>query len=183
MAKVHEEKLANANVADADDAAKIVRLVNEAVRKTRELARGLLPVMVDTQGLMSALKLWAGEVEDVYGISCKFECENAVLIQDNAVATHLYHIAQEAVNNAIKHGNARHVTLCLTKEDELGTLLIIDDGQGIPEVRKSAQGMGLSIMTHRASVIGGRLKVRPNGSRGTVVSCVFPLRASQAGEV
>jgi signal transduction histidine kinase len=111
MAKVHEEKMAQRKIAAAADAAKIVRLVNEAVHKTRELARGLLPVMSDAQGLMSALQLWAGEVEDIYGASCRFDCEAPVLIHDDVIATHLYHIAQEAVNNALKHGNARNIVL------------------------------------------------------------------------
>ena len=120
---------------DAADAAKIVKLVNEAIHKTRELARGLLPVVSDAQGLMSALQFWAGEVEDLFGISCRFECETAVLIHDDAMATHLYHIAQEAVNNAIKHGQARNILIRLSAEDGWGTLLISDDGTGIPEDR------------------------------------------------
>src|SRR5271170_6692573 len=72
MAKVHEAKLTETGIGDAVDAAKIVRLVNEAIHKTRELARGLLPVVSDAQGLMSALQLWATEVEDIFGISCRF---------------------------------------------------------------------------------------------------------------
>ena len=178
MAKVHEEKLANTNFADSADAAKIVRLVNEAIRKTRELARGLLPVMSDRRGLMSALQLWASEVEDVFGISCKFDCENPVLIHDNSIATHLYHIAQEAVNNAMKHGKAQIVTIRLTAGDGYGKLLVIDDGVGINEDRTGAQGMGLNIMTYRSSMIGGHLEVKRNGSNGTIVSCEFPLKAT-----
>lgn len=98
MAKVHEDKLAKADVPDAADAAKIVRLVNEAVHKTRVMARGLIPVMSDAQGLMSALQVWAAEVEDLFGIRCKFECERPVLVEDNQVATHLW---QEAVERAV----------------------------------------------------------------------------------
>jgi len=176
MAKVHEEKLANTNATDASDAAKIVRLVNEAIHKTRELARGLLPVMSDAQGLMSALQLWAGEVEDVFGVSCKFECAEPVLIQDNAVGTHLYHIAQEAVNNAMKHGKARNVTLRLAAGNGYGELMVIDDGIGIEEDRQNSQGMGMTIMSYRSSMIGGRLEVKRNGARGTTVSCQFPLK-------
>ena len=97
MAKVHEAKLAEQNKSEADEAAKIVKLVNEAIHKTRELARGLLPVVSDSHGLMSALQLWAAEVEDLFGVSCRFRCERPVLIQDDSMATHLYHIAQEAV--------------------------------------------------------------------------------------
>ena len=175
MAKVHEKKLAETNAADAADAAKLVRLVNEAVHKTRELARGLLPVMSDAQGLMSALQLWAGEVEDIYGISCTFECKMPVLINDVAVATHLYRIAQEAVNNAIKHGGAQNILLRLSTDEGHGTLHIVDNGSGIPDDRQNSQGMGLHIMSYRSSMIGGRLAISRNRERGTTVSCVFPL--------
>jgi len=174
MAKVHEKKLAETNVAAAADAAKLVRLVNEAVNKTRELARGLLPVMSDAQGLMSALQLWAGEVKDIFGISCEFECASPVLIRDIAVSTHLYHIAQEAVNNAIKHGGARNIRLLLGTENGSSTLRIIDDGTGISDERPNSPGMGLQIMSYRSAMIGGRLEVYRNAKQGTTVCCTFP---------
>ena len=175
MAKVHEKKLAETNAADAADAAKLVRLVNQAVHKTRELARGLFPVMSDAQGLMSALQMWASEMRDIYGVSCSFECETPVLIHDVAVATHLYHIAQEAVNNAIKHGDAQRIVLRLTTEDGYGSLHIVDDGSGIPDDHQNSQGMGLHIMSYRSAMIGGRLGISRNRERGTTVSCMFPL--------
>jgi PAS domain S-box-containing protein len=175
MAKVHEARLAEQSVPDAADAAKIVHLVNEAIHKTRELARGLLPVVSDEQGLMSALQLWAAEVEDLFGISCRFQCETAVLVHDDAMATHLYHIAQEAVNNAIKHGHSRNIFIRLTSGDSSGTLEITDDGCGIPENRAASQGMGLHIMSYRAGMIGGRLEVRRGSVCGTSVTCMFPI--------
>src|SRR5271169_1215065 len=92
MSKVQEQKLAEKNLPEAADAARIVRLVNEAINKTRELARGLLPVVSDAEGLMSALQQWAGEVEDLFGVSCRFHCLSPVLIHDDTVATHLYYI-------------------------------------------------------------------------------------------
>jgi PAS domain S-box-containing protein len=176
MAKVHESKLTEKQLPDAADAAKIVRLVNQAIHKTRELARGLLPVVSDAQGLMSALQLWAAEVEDLFGISCRFECECDVLIHDDAMATHLYHIAQEAVNNAIKHGHAQNTRIHLAAEMGWGTLLIADDGSGIPEDRGNSHGMGLHIMSYRAGMIGGRLQINPNTPRGTAVTCNFPIK-------
>ncbi|WP_433966671.1 ATP-binding protein [Tunturiibacter gelidiferens] len=179
MAKVHEAKLAEKCLAEASDAAKIVRLVNEAIYKTRELARGLLPVVSDAHGLMSALQLWAAEVEDIYGISCRFECEAAVLIYDDAMATHLYHIAQESVNNALKHGHARKILIRLSGENDRGTLSINDDGAGIDERRENNHGMGLHIMNYRAGVIGGTLEVAPELPGGTTVICIFPLKAGR----
>jgi len=179
MAKVHEAKLAEKHMADAADATKIVRLVNEAIHKTRELARGLLPVVSDAQGLMSALQLWAAEVEDIFGISCRFECEPAVLIYDDAMATHLYHIAQESVNNAFKHGHARDILIRLTDDNGRGTLLIKDDGGGIAESRGNSQGMGLHIMNYRAGMIGGTLEIAPDPVHGTTVTCIFPIKPGE----
>jgi PAS domain S-box-containing protein len=178
MAKVHEAKLAEQNRSEAEDAAKIVKLVNEAIHKTRELAKGLLPVVSDSHGLMSALQLWAAEVQDLFGVSCRFQCETPVLIHDDAMATHLYHIAQEAVNNAIKHGEPRNVLIQLTAEQGRGKLLIKDDGKGIAENPVKTDGMGLHIMNYRAAMIGGTLEVRRGISQGTVVSCIFPVRDS-----
>jgi len=175
MAKVHEAKLAGKCSSEASDAAKIVKLVNEAIHKTRELSRGLLPVVSDSQGLMSALQMWAAEVEDLFGVSCRFQCETPVLIHDDSMATHLYHIAQEAVNNAIKHGDPEQILICLTAEHARGKLVIKDDGKGFAKVPASAQGMGLHIMNYRAGMIGGLLEIQPDWSQGTVVTCVFPI--------
>ena len=75
MSKVLEQKLAERAVPESADADKIVRLVNEAINKTRELARGLLPVVSDDEGLMSALQQIATEVEDLFRVSCRFKCD------------------------------------------------------------------------------------------------------------
>ena len=120
MSKVQEQKLMEKSLPEAGDAAKIVKLVNEAIYKTRELARGLLPVVSDAHGLMSALQQWAGEVEDLFGVSCRFECFAPVLIHDDTVATHLYYIAREAVNNAIKHGHASQIVIRLGRRSGTG---------------------------------------------------------------
>jgi PAS domain S-box-containing protein len=176
MAKVHEAKLAEHKRSEAKDAAKIVKLVNEAIHKTRELARGLLPVVSESHGLMSALQLCAAEVEDLFGVTCRFQCETPVLIHDDAMATHLYHIAQEAVNNAIKHGEPQRVLIHLTAAHGKGKLLIKDNGRGIAEDPANSEGMGLHIMNYRAGVIGGTLEVRRDTPRGTVVTCIFPVR-------
>ena len=175
MAKVHEKKLAETDPPAAAEAAKLGRLVNEAVRKTRELAHGLLPVMSDAQGLMSALQMCADEVEDLFGISCKFECNVPVLVRDIGVSTHLYHIAQEAINNALKHGDAKNIVLRLSSENGMGTLEVVDDGSGISDQRQNSQGMGLHIMSYRSKMIGGRIEISRNRELGTTVSCVFPM--------
>ena len=175
MAKVQEQKLTEKQIPEAADAAKIVRLVNDAISRARELSKGLAPVVFDAHGLMSALQLHAAEVEDLFGISCRFQCEPAVLVSDGTVATHLYHIAQEAVTNAIKHGRAQNVLIRLTTMKGCGTLVIRDDGKGLLEPAPGHAGMGLQIMKYRADMIGGAVEISGDKSQGTTVTCSFPL--------
>ena len=154
-----------------------MQFVNDAIRKTRELARGLLPVVSDAHGLMSALRLYTGEIEDLFGIACRFQCEQAVLIHDAPMATHLYHIAQEAVNNAIKHGQAKNILIRLFASERQGTLIIQDDGVGIERPSTPQPGVGLHIMNYRAGMIGGNLEIHREQPRGTAVTCRFPITA------
>ena len=152
-----------------------MNLVNEAINKTRELARGLLPVVSDAQGLMSALQQWAGEVEDLFAVSCRFQCFTPVLIHDDTVATHLYYIAREAVNNGIKHGHARQIVIRLAADQNQGVLTIQDDGYGIDSVDPGNKGMGLHLMNYRARMVGGSLEVQKVPAGGTIVTCLFPV--------
>jgi PAS domain S-box-containing protein len=182
MSKVQEQKLMEKGMPEAGDAAKIVHLVNEAINKTRELARGLHPVVSDAEGLMSALRQWAGEVEDLFTVSCRFQCFSPVLIHDDTVATHLYYIAREAVNNAIKHGHARQIVIRLAADQRQGALTIQDDGSGISSTVPSHKGMGLHLMGYRARMVGGSLKVQRVPIGGTVVTCLFPVIPPVADE-
>lgn len=175
MAKVQEQKLAERQMPEAADAAKIVRLVNDAVSRARVLAKGLAPVVGGAQGLMSALQLHAAEVEDLFGISCRFQCEPPVLVPDSTVATHLYHIAQEAVTNAIKHGRAQEILVWLSAVNDHGMLIVRDNGKGMVAPPGDHAGMGLQIMKYRAGMIGGAIEIRGDKTQGTAVSCKFPL--------
>jgi PAS domain S-box-containing protein len=175
MSKVQEQKLMEKHLPEAGDAGKIVNLVNQAIHKTRELARGLLPVVADAEGLMSALERWAGEVEDLFAVSCRFQCLAPVLIHDDTMATHLYYIAQEAVNNAIKHGHARQIVIRLAAVEHQGTLTIQDDGCGIGNLVPGNKGVGLHLMNYRARMVGGSLEVQRVRTGGTMVTCLFPV--------
>src|SRR5580704_12082609 len=177
MSKVLESKLSEKTLQESGDAAKIVKLVNEAIKKTRELSRGLLPVVSDAHGLMSALARYAEEMQDLYQTPCRFECSEPVLVYDVNVATHLYHIAREAVNNAMKHGKPRQVIIGLFAENGQGTLSVSDDGSGISGIPANHAGMGLNIMSYRANMIGGSLDVATNVAGGTTVGCLFPVGA------
>jgi PAS domain S-box-containing protein len=174
MSKVLEQKLADNAQPEAATAATIVRLVNEAINTTRELSRGLLPVVSGAHGLASALARWATEVEHLYHIPCEVRCPHPVEMTDVHAATHLYHIAQEAVTNAIRHARPTRLLVTLSRTAGLGVLMIEDDGIGPPSAPPGHGGLGLQIMSYRANMIGGRLSMDRRESGGTIVSCYFP---------
>ncbi|MEN6623999.1 MAG: Cache 3/Cache 2 fusion domain-containing protein, partial [Smithella sp.] len=162
-----EKDLAAGNNAYAE---KIRSLISEAVEKTRGLARGLCPVHMIASGLESALLELAENTEKTFGISCLFECDEPVFINDNALATHLFYIAQEATQNAIKHGKANLINIDLSSSGGKITLQIKDNGSGISSTG-SSKGMGLRIMSYRAKMIHAELNIESNPNGGTVISC------------
>ena len=176
LSKVLERKLIEKSAPDASDAAKIARLVNQAINQTRELARGLLPVESGSKGLMSALQHLASEVEELFHISCLFRVDQDVLIRDIDLATHLYRIAQEAVTNAIKHGQSRQIVIVLSHDRDKVLLSIQDDGVGFTGRLENKEGMGIRTMNYRANMIGALLDIQKNPAGGTVVICTLPMR-------
>jgi len=171
MTEALEQKLAARNKTEAARAGDIARHVRDAVRQTRALARGLSPVELDTNGLMAALKQLAETASDMFAIRCRFHCPAPVLAPNNAAATHLFRIAQEAVSNAVKHGHAHEVEIRLASSGQTIVLTIADDGSGIVEGPRTG-GMGLRIMQYRAEVMGGSLAIEPRADgRGMIVSC------------
>jgi two-component system CheB/CheR fusion protein len=106
-------------------------------------------------------------------VTCRFECNKAIELNDNFVATHLYRISQEAVTNALRHSQPDSIQISLNKTDDLITLRIIDNGIGIDESRDKVSGMGLRIMAYRAGVIGAALQVGAGEQGGTAVTCTL----------
>lgn len=179
MGRVLERKLVEQGRPESADADKIVGLVNEAINKTRELSRGLLSMAAGRHGLEPALRQIASDVEDLFGITCRFDCIEAVQVDDEQAATHLCHIVREAVANAIRHGGARDVSVELSIDDGSGVLAIRDDGAGFPGT-PNPSGMGLQIMRYRASMIGGTLQIDRGGRGRTAIVCRFPARPCRA---
>jgi signal transduction histidine kinase len=168
------ERLASKSLPEAADAGKVVELVEDGITLARNLARGLYPVDMDAEGLMDAFRDLADTMSQAGRIRCVFECDAPVLIHDDAAATHLYRIAQEAVRNAIQHGKPRRVGITLAERDGFVTLTVEDDGIGVPESAEKSGGLGIQIMAHRAAVIGGSFSIEPGPTGGTIVTCSFP---------
>lgn len=158
---------------EAQAAAEIAELLKQGVTQTRNLSRGLFPVQMDEAGLESALDELAASASRLLNIECEFEAIGRVPIYDNAAATHLYRISQEALNNATRHGQATRVSIALMGEGDVVTLSIADNGKGLPKAPEKIDGMGLKIMAYRAHLINGWLEVANNPDGGVIVTCSF----------
>jgi signal transduction histidine kinase len=178
--QVLREKLERREAPEAAEAARAVDLIEVGIALSRKLAKGLQPVEMHAGGLMQALQEFAAATTQLFSVSCRFECESPILFADASTADHLYHIAREAAGNAIKHGRARNVVISLDARDEGSLLTVRDDGIGIPVSIPKNGGMGLTIMTQRAKLVGASFDIRPIGDRGTIVSCCLPHSPSVA---
>ena len=166
------QNLAQENHPRTQAAGEIANLIQDAVERAREVARGLSPVDRDEGGLESALEELVNSTTRLTGVQCVFLCDEPVPIQDNIRAIHLFRIAQEAISNATRHGRARNIVVAIDAGEGDFALRISDDGSGFDSATTGGRGgMGLNIMRYRARMIGGTLEVYPNAPTGTVVSC------------
>jgi PAS domain S-box-containing protein len=188
---------------EAVNAAKICEMLDEAITESRSVSRGLYPIRLATHGLVPALEELAAITSERCGVSCRCEVKSAFVDYTLATATHLYRIAQEAVNNAVKHSGAHEISIQFTGSEHETSLRIQDDGKGFQAVgsprrgdrapalsakgpnqtdgpHNAGSGMGLHIMEYRAALISGHLEVA-SGSDGTLVSCVVPGLATITG--
>jgi signal transduction histidine kinase len=159
--------------AETNTADELAKLLQEAVVQTRDLARKLVPAHIDRLGLVLALELLADSVTRLQGVTCAFAFHGANPGCDQHTAIHLYRIAQEAINNATRHGHARNIAISIEAADHSMTLRVSDDGGGFSE--SDLEGTGLTIMRYRARLVGGELSIGRRNNSGTTISCTAKL--------
>lgn len=172
------------------DTERVITQIGEAVNLTRDLARGLHPMQLEAGQFEMAIRALANNVENLFKVACTFHCETQCEAPGGGEgATHLYRIAQEAINNALKHGKPSRISVSFARDDALNRLVfsVQDDGSGIRRRLARAgltglRGMGLQIMRYRADSVGGRLVVERGPAGGTLVQVSFEA-AAPAGRV
>jgi len=166
----------------ADDMVEITEHVKKADQRARTLSHGLIPVDVEPNGLVEALRRLAAEVEQAFDVECRFQEVGTVRIRNSTVTTHLYHIAQESLNNATRHASPDFICVTLAAESESLRLMVEDDGVGFEAETPGEEGMGLRTMQYRARLIGGTLDIDSQPGDGTVVTCTVPHPTPAAEE-
>jgi signal transduction histidine kinase len=151
------------------------KMLREAISQTRSLARGLVPVGSEPDALQNGLTELANQNADSGRITWNFECPQPVMLSDAFAAGHLYRIAQESVNNALKHARATEIVIRLGIKSRTLVLEIADNGTGLPKKSGGSRGIGLGVMQHRASAIGATLLIESKKGTGVTVRCSLPL--------
>lgn len=162
-------------------AQRIHELLRQSVSEVRRMSHGLSPTSVKYRGLVGALQLLAETVRTNFRTPCFCEVDAGIAIQNNDVEAHLFRIAQEAVNNALRHGKPSKVKLSLQHVSPTECeLRIEDDGAGLKKTKGGQQsGIGVRVMDYRANLIGARLTIKAKPRRGVVVTCRFPCEPSK----
>jgi len=160
---------------EAAVARRIVELLNQAIDMTRAVAHGLYPVALESGGLPAALAQLADNTRVLQGMDCSFRKAPGVHIRDPLVAINLYRVAQEAINNALKHSQATHLRIELANRNGFHRLAVSDNGIGFDPARiETADGLGMHNLRYRASLLGGSLVLERNMQGGTTVAVIYP---------
>ena len=169
------QRIADDSAAAALTLQESAQTVNRNVVIARELARGLQAVELTAAGLKNALRNLASTACENSGIKCHFKVARGVHVPDDESALHLYRIAQEAVANAVKHSQAKHVLITLDRNETHTCISVQDDGKGFVP-KKRGKGLGLHMMRYRANALGGELKIVRRRTGGTDVTCIIPTK-------
>ena len=154
-----------------------VQLLEGAIELTRKLSRSLSPLELKPGHLLENFRELAADSSARFKLACRFECDSATPLPEANVAAHLFHIAQESVTNAARHGHAQTINICLDASEDEFALTITNDGAGLAEDFQKKNGLGLRLMRHRADLIGAKFEIENLTTSGVRVTCTLPLLA------
>ncbi len=143
----------------------------ESITMLRKISRDMMPVSLEKNNLIDALKLLLQEIQNIFHVTCEIHhSENTFM--DSYIATHLYYIAREAFNNALKHANPDKIMVNFTIDSNRFRLTIENNINHVDkkssEKTGKVSGIGLDIMEYRSNMINADFHVQRSNNRFTV---------------
>ncbi len=162
-----------------EEIAVLQQRLSRLAESVRNLSHELHPDVLRHAGLAASLAAYCKEVSrpPAFSVACHAVGDFDAI--DQAAATSLYRIAQEALHNVVKHANARQAEVRLVRTGDGAELTVSDDGRGFDiQVRKTAgTGLGLVSITERARMTGGTVSIVTTVDKGTQVRVHIPITA------
>ena len=172
------EKKASAGSSDSSLISKAVGMTDETIAEMRAVLNSLNPPKL-SEGLVNALNALADAMNQTGKVRCEVEVKSELPAFDETFSLNIYRLAQEAVSNAVKHGKASDIEIILSlghadpEGKEIFRMDVTDNGSGF-DVKAATRGMGLSNMTDRAQMLGGRLEICSSDGEGTRITAYVP---------
>lgn len=160
----------------AEEVEEISKMIKEADEQARNMAHGLTYIILENNGLKIAVKQLCEHLQRYTEVSCEFNCTENIEITGRNASLHLYRIVQEALSNAIEHGQATTVLVNLSKKNNYLELSVKDNGVGLTgEEKQFDKGMGIKTMRYRVHIMGGMLSIDTIPGGWTQVFCRIPF--------
>jgi signal transduction histidine kinase len=166
-----ENELSARKASERQAARRLRRLLETGLGEAYDAAKGLCPVDMDPKSLAPALERLGRQTQKDSDLICEIRVEEDRSCLTPVAALNLYRIAQEAVNNAVKHAHCQRIIVELASTPEAAHLRVIDDGRPVKNQPPNPAGLGIPIMQYRAEMIGGRLWIERTPAGGMEVNC------------
>lgn len=176
-----EAEGAHADGAVVDRVVAASELLDRTGASIRRIASELRPGVLDQLGLAAALEQEVQRFARHTGIPCSVRPWSDAPELPPEIATALYRIAQESLTNVARHARASRVDLVLAVRPGEVTLVVEDDGCGLPAAPAGRRGLGVLGMQERASALGGEARVAPREGGGTRVTATIPVPPASTG--
>jgi signal transduction histidine kinase len=152
-------------------------MLDEGVEMKRRIIEELRPTLLDNLGLAAAIDWQVRQVCERAGLQCALNLEDTEIELPPDVTIALYRIVQEALTNIVKYAKARHVDVDLVQSSEEVSLVIQDDGVGLPAgADTNVLSHGISGMRQRVRALGGEFSIRGKPRAGTTIEVNIPLK-------
>jgi len=147
----------------------------ESAYRAKQIARDLYPSDFEENGIVNAVKHLVASRSNPSQIAITVEVDPGFHFEHKERSFHVYRIIQEALSNALHHSKAKNILVGLYRDHGMITVKIVDDGIGFNvNTMKSCKGMGLKILTYRANLIDGVLRI-DSSQKGTTITCRLPV--------
>ncbi len=175
--KLRLESLLYMNDPEIKDQIRILKdQFNVTIDEIRRISNNLMPSVLEVFGIILALKNLCDETEEHGEVEILFQTTGELEDINTKTKTYLYRIAQEALNNILKHSGAKEITFTLSRSKDILTFILRDDGKGFDvEDAATGKGNGLHNMRERVALMQGTINIQSSAGEGTTIIINVPV--------